>query len=155
MEGQFLVAQLPVLLEERTAQHRLRRQALPSGLLHPVAAQVPCHKAEQRRMLVQHCEAFFNSQPMSCLANRSNMLACTVRSWRIVGSGADRFLWSQQPKVYLTSSELACAKTQIPQTIQNVSVCGWKLGLSRTSPVGASVRRVEGARVAVQPRTSA
>ena len=47
-----------MLLEERTAQHRLRRQALPSGLLHPVAAQVPCDKAEQRRMLVQPLRGF-------------------------------------------------------------------------------------------------
>ncbi len=42
MEGQFLVAQLAVLLEKRTAQHRLSGQTVPSGLLHPVAAQVRC-----------------------------------------------------------------------------------------------------------------
>src|SRR3954447_24242119 len=53
MEGQFLVAQLAVLLEKRTAQHRLCREALPSGLLHPVAAQVGCDQAEQGRMLIQ------------------------------------------------------------------------------------------------------
>src|SRR3954470_15698564 len=34
MEGQFLVAQLAVLLEKRTAQHRLSGQTVPSGLLH-------------------------------------------------------------------------------------------------------------------------
>ena len=72
-------------------------------------------------------EAFFSSQPISCWANRSNMLAWTVRSWRIVGSGADGSLWSQQPKVYLTSSEPACRKRQIPQRLQKLSVCGWKL----------------------------
>src|SRR3954471_16436426 len=38
MEGQFLVAQLAVLLEKRTAQHRLSGQTVSSGLLHPVAA---------------------------------------------------------------------------------------------------------------------
>jgi len=53
MEGQFLVAQLAGLLEKRTAQHRLCRKAVPSGLLHAVAAQVRCDQAEQGRMLIQ------------------------------------------------------------------------------------------------------
>ena len=53
MEGQFLVAQLAVLFEKRTAQHRLSGQTVPSGLLHPVAAQVRCDQAEQGRMLIQ------------------------------------------------------------------------------------------------------
>src|SRR6185295_9494023 len=75
-----------------------------------------------------HVEAFFSSQPISCWANRSNMLAWTVRSWRIIGSGGGRLLWPQQPKIYPTRSELACAKTPIPQMFQNVSVCGRKLG---------------------------
>src|SRR6476646_8185545 len=50
MKGQFLVAQLAGLLEQRTAQHRLRGEALPPGLLHAVTAQVPCHQANERRM---------------------------------------------------------------------------------------------------------
>src|SRR3954468_12099974 len=41
-KGQFLVAQLAVLLEKRTAQHRLSGQTVSSGLLHLVAAQVRC-----------------------------------------------------------------------------------------------------------------
>src|SRR4051794_36487543 len=53
VEGQFLVAELAVLLEERTAQYRLRGQAVPSGLLHAVAAQVGCGQADERRMLVE------------------------------------------------------------------------------------------------------
>ena len=53
MEGQFLVAQLAILLEDRTAEHRLGRQALPSGLLRSVAAQVGCDQADERRMPVQ------------------------------------------------------------------------------------------------------
>src|SRR3954447_1534419 len=42
MEGQLLVAQLAVLLEKRTAQHRLCGQTVSSRLLHPIAAQVGC-----------------------------------------------------------------------------------------------------------------
>ena len=53
MKCQLLVAQLAVLLEKRAAQHRLRRQASPSGLLDPVAAQVRRHQAEQRAMRIQ------------------------------------------------------------------------------------------------------
>jgi hypothetical protein len=53
MEGQLLVAQLAILLEKRTAQHRLSGQTVSSGLLHPVAAQVRCDQAEQGRMLIQ------------------------------------------------------------------------------------------------------
>src|SRR4051812_2017250 len=55
------------------------------------------------------------------------MLAWTVRSWRITGSGGGRSLWPQQPKIYPTLSEPACAKTPIPQMFQNVSVYGRKL----------------------------
>src|ERR1044071_2758845 len=46
MEGQFLVAQLPVLLEQRTAQYRLSGQAVPSRLLNPIAAQVRCTRPD-------------------------------------------------------------------------------------------------------------
>ena len=49
MEGQFLVAQLAVLLEQRTAQHGLCRKTMPPGVLHRIAAQVPCHQADQGR----------------------------------------------------------------------------------------------------------
>src|SRR3954470_18304157 len=72
-------------------------------------------------------EAFFSSQPISCWANRSNRLAWTVRSWRMIGSGGGRALWAQQPKISPTLPEPACAKTPIPQMFQNVSVCGRKL----------------------------
>src|SRR3954452_12040838 len=78
-----------------------------------------------------HVEAFFSSPPISCWANRSNRLAWTVRSWRMIGSGGGRSLWPQQPKIYPTLSGPACAKTPIPQMFQNVSVCGRKLGYSR------------------------
>src|SRR4051812_2960476 len=74
-----------------------------------------------------HVEAFFSSPPISCLANTSNRLAWTVRSWRIVGSGGDRLVWTQRPKVYLTPSAPACAKAPIPQVAQELSVYGQTL----------------------------
>ena len=53
MERQLFVAQLTVLLEQRATQHRLRRQALPSGRAHAVAAQVLRHQPEQHAMPIQ------------------------------------------------------------------------------------------------------
>ena len=53
MERQLLVAQLAILLEQRAAQHRLRRQALPSGRAHAVVAQVLRHQAKHRAMRIQ------------------------------------------------------------------------------------------------------
>jgi hypothetical protein len=53
MEGQLLVAQLPVLLEQRTAQHRLRRQPVPPGLFDPVPAQVGRHQTQQLALPIQ------------------------------------------------------------------------------------------------------
>jgi hypothetical protein len=53
MKGQLLVAQLPILLEQRTAQHRFCRQAVPSRLLDPVPAQIVNHQTQQRAVLVE------------------------------------------------------------------------------------------------------
>jgi len=53
MERQLLVAQLPVLLEQGTAQHRLRRQALPPGFLDPVPAQVRRDQAGQLGVVIE------------------------------------------------------------------------------------------------------
>src|SRR6266852_6653144 len=53
MEGQLLVAQLPLLLEQRTAQHTLRRQSSPSGLAHPLAAQIARHQTYQPALAIQ------------------------------------------------------------------------------------------------------
>jgi hypothetical protein len=52
-EGQLLIAELPILLEQRTAQHARRRQALLPGRLDPVSAQVPCDQAKQPAVVVQ------------------------------------------------------------------------------------------------------
>src|SRR6266581_8857182 len=53
MEGQLLVAQLALLLEQRTAQHTLRRQSAPSGLAHPLAAQIARHQTYQLALAIQ------------------------------------------------------------------------------------------------------
>jgi len=53
MKRQLLVAQLAVLLEQRAAQHRLRRQALTPGRLDAVPAKVRRDQAEQRAVVVQ------------------------------------------------------------------------------------------------------
>ena len=53
MERQFLIAELPILLEQRTTQHRFGRQAFPAGLLDAVPAQVLRHLIEKLAMLVQ------------------------------------------------------------------------------------------------------
>jgi hypothetical protein len=91
MEGQLLIAQLAVLLEERAAQYRFGRQ--PGGL-DATSTQISHHQTKQVTMLIQPPDIAFNSWPISCVAKRSNTLAWTVRSWRIVGSGGSRPLES-------------------------------------------------------------
>jgi predicted Zn-dependent protease len=44
-----------VLLEHRTAQHALRRQAVAARVLDAVPAQVRRNQAEQRTVLIQPC----------------------------------------------------------------------------------------------------
>ncbi len=53
MKGQFFVTQLPLLLEQRTAQHRLCRQASASGLAQSVATQIAGHQAHQHALPIQ------------------------------------------------------------------------------------------------------
>src|SRR5215813_5143749 len=53
MKGQLLVAQLPVLLEQRAAHHRFRRQAVSSGLPDPVPAQIAGRQTQQRTVFVE------------------------------------------------------------------------------------------------------
>jgi len=45
VKGPLSVTQLSLLLEQRTAQHRLCRQSLPSGLAQPMAPQIAGHQA--------------------------------------------------------------------------------------------------------------
>jgi hypothetical protein len=44
---------LPVLLEQRAAHHRFRRQAVSSGLLDPVPAQIAGRQTQQRTVFVE------------------------------------------------------------------------------------------------------
>jgi hypothetical protein len=53
VEGEFLVAQLAVLLEQRTAQSCLGRQALPSSLFDGTLAEVARHQADQAAVRVE------------------------------------------------------------------------------------------------------
>jgi hypothetical protein len=53
VKGQLVVTQLPLLLEQRTAQHRLRRQSPASRLAQPAAAQITGHQAHQRALAIQ------------------------------------------------------------------------------------------------------
>jgi hypothetical protein len=87
VKGQLFVTQLALLLEQRTAQHTLRRQSPPAGLAHPLPAHITRHQLTNAGWPSSHCDIAFNSQPISCCANTSNIVAWTVRSRRIVGSG--------------------------------------------------------------------
>ena len=53
MKGQFLITELPLLFEQRTAQHRFRRQPAPPGLSQPLTAQIARHQADQRALTIQ------------------------------------------------------------------------------------------------------
>ena len=58
MKGQLFVTQLALLLGQCTAQHTFRRQPPPASLAHPLATEIACHQADQRRLPVQplrHC----------------------------------------------------------------------------------------------------
>jgi hypothetical protein len=76
----MLTTQLPLLFEQRTAQHRLRWQPPPSGFVQTVAAQIAGRQAYQHALAIQPLRDRFNSQPISCRAKTSNMVAWTVRS---------------------------------------------------------------------------
>ena len=77
MERQLLVAQLPVLLEQRAAQHRFGRQALPSGGLDADPNQIARHQAKQIAMLIQP------------LRHRLQLVADLVRGENIEYAGLD------------------------------------------------------------------
>jgi hypothetical protein len=53
VKGQLFVTQLALLLEQRTAQHGLRRQAMASGLAQSVATQIAGHQAHQHALPIQ------------------------------------------------------------------------------------------------------
>ena len=59
MKRQLLVAQLAILLEQRAAQHGLRRQTVAARLLHAVPTQIAHHQAQQRTVLVEPLRSGF------------------------------------------------------------------------------------------------
>ena len=63
MKGQLLVAQLPVLLEQRAAHHRFCRQAMSSSLLDPVPAQIAGHPTQQPTVFVEPLRDGFQLAP--------------------------------------------------------------------------------------------
>ena len=63
MKGQLLVAQLPILLEQRAAHHRFCRQAMSSSLLDPVPAQIAGHQTQQPTVFVEPLRDGFQLAP--------------------------------------------------------------------------------------------
>ena len=53
MKSQFLVTELPLLLQQRAAQHRFRRQSASPGLAHALPPQIARHQARQRALAIQ------------------------------------------------------------------------------------------------------
>ena len=96
MERQLLIAQLPMLLEHRTAQHALRRQAAAARLLDAVPAQVRHDQAEQIAVVVQprrHClelttDLVSGEQIEYAGLDRAFWAHRRLRRWRVV-------LWNQ------------------------------------------------------------
>jgi len=89
VKGQLFVTQLPLLLEQRTAQHCLGRQATASGLAQPVAPQIAGHQAYQRALSIQPLRDRLQLAADLVPGKTSNIVAWTVRSSRIVGSGGE------------------------------------------------------------------
>jgi hypothetical protein len=53
MKRQLFVTQLPMLFEQGTAQHRLRRKAVPSRVLEAMFAKIGNHQTQHITMLIQ------------------------------------------------------------------------------------------------------
>jgi hypothetical protein len=53
VEGQFLVTQLALLLEQGAAQHAFRRQSPPPSLAHSLPPQIAGHQADQPGLAIQ------------------------------------------------------------------------------------------------------
>jgi hypothetical protein len=127
MERQLLIAQLPVLLEHRAAQHALRRQAVAARLLDPMPAQVRRDQAEQRTVLIQPCrhrlefaaDLVPGEQIEYAGLDRAFLAHCRLRRWRVG-------LWNQwfDAKVYPKPPEIAAKKGGFPQLFQHVTLCG-------------------------------
>ena len=96
MERQFLIAQLPVLLQQRTAQHRFGRQTF----CRPVALTPPgpgsrAIKPSRSRCSSSHCDIAFSSWPISvwrtdriCGLDGAFLAHCRLRRWQVLESVA-------------------------------------------------------------------
>lgn len=127
MEGQLLIAQLAVLLEERAAQYRFGRQPLPSGGLDATSTQISHHQTKHVGMLIQR------------LRHRLQLMADLVRGEKIEYTGLGRYvLWHcrlgsrplesvHETKVYLKPPGFARAKLQFTKQHQQLAVYGRKL----------------------------
>ena len=91
MKRQLFIAQLAMLLEQRAAQDRLGRQTLSPSLLDAMAPQTLGHEPEELAMLVQLLRHRLQLTADLVLGEEIEQVACTVRSWRIVGSGGGGF----------------------------------------------------------------
>jgi hypothetical protein len=96
MERQLLVAQLAVLLEQGTAQHRLGGQAVASRLLDAVPAQVRRDQAAKLAVVVQPrghrleltADLVFGETIEYAGLDGAFWAHCRLRRWRLV-------LWNQ------------------------------------------------------------
>ncbi|WP_200834995.1 hypothetical protein [Phyllobacterium salinisoli] len=77
-------------------------------------------QTNQIAMLVHQSDIAFSSQPISYEAKRSNMLAWTVRSWRIVGSGGGMIRDTRNRRALP-------AKLRLIKQNQRLVVYEWKL----------------------------
>src|SRR5271166_7006740 len=142
MKRQLLVAQLAMLLEKPTAQDRLCRQTLSPVSLTPCRRRSSATSPMSSRSSSSHWDIAFSSRPISCSAKRSNMLAWTVRSGRIVGSGGGGFACGISgliPKLTRNRRALHSLKQRFHEQLQLLGVYG------RTLAKGSSVEEDRGA----------
>ena len=94
MERQFLVAQLPTLLEKRTTQHRFGRQALPPGGLDAAPDQVTGNQAKQIAMHIQPSRHRLQLAADLVCGENIEYAGLDRAFWAHVGSGGGRILVS-------------------------------------------------------------
>src|ERR1700730_9898747 len=136
MKRQLFVAQLPVLLEQRTAQNRLGRQSLASGLPWPAAAQLAGHQAQQRALSIQPQR--HRLQLAADLVPRKNLeyrgLDDAFRTHgRLRWCGLGFWIQWLASAAYRKPPDPACTKPRLPSQFQSITVYG--RALARLPPV--------------------
>src|SRR5215831_5754359 len=107
VKGQLLITELALLLEQGAAQYRFRRQPLPPGRAQPSRRRSLATWLNRARFPSSQSDSAFSSHPIWCPAKTPNMVAWTVRSCRIVGSGGEWRLWFQWVEPELTRNRRA------------------------------------------------